>query len=64
MNTVSRYEFTTREGYRVGIVEGPYTALEARKIAEKRYGRTDMLCSHLSDGYSNGGYSINYFNCD
>ena len=46
---MNRYEFTTREGFRVGIVEAR-TAEEAREIASSRYGRSAVLCSHLSNG--------------
>lgn len=45
---MSRYEFTRPGGYRVGTVEAR-TAMEAREAAESRFGRTDMLCTHLCD---------------
>lgn len=51
---MSRYEFTTREGYLVCTVEAP-TAAQARERAEGQSGRTGLVCSHLSDDHSRDG---------
>ena len=45
---MSRYEFTTRQGYHVCTVEAR-TAIEAREKAVGLSGQTDLICTHLSD---------------
>lgn len=51
---MSRYEFTTREGYLVCTVEAR-TASEAAAEARGRTGRRGLICSHLSDDHSRDG---------
>jgi hypothetical protein len=57
---MSRYEFTTREGFHVCTVEAR-TALEARDMAVSRSGRTDILCTHLSDDHTGEGIDPIFF---
>lgn len=45
---MSRYQFTTPQGYHAVTVEAP-TAAAARERAVSRTGRQDLLCTHLSD---------------
>ena len=48
---MSRYQFTRPGGYHVITVEAR-TALEARQVAVSRSGRSDLICTHLSDYHS------------
>ena len=51
---MSRYEFTTRQGFVVFRCEAR-TSREAAGKARGATGRADLLCAHLSDDHSNEG---------
>lgn len=51
---MSRYLFTTRAGHSVTTVTAS-SGLAAAAIARTRTGRTDLLCTHLSDDHTHEG---------
>ncbi len=58
---VSRYQFTDRNGFIACAAVTARTASEAASKARGLTGRSDLLCTHLSDDHSITGADTIFF---